>query len=205
MGTIGLDALFRKNCASRRIAIRLCRVGNRIIYWRPIIKKRAIRVNEQIDSPTVRLVDENGEQVGIVNAMDAIKRAEVAGLDLVEVSPNSVPPVCKIMDFGKFKYELAKKEKETKKKQHVILTKEIRMRPKIDEHDFNFKVKHAIKFIEEGHRVKASVMFRGREMVHLEFGNRVIEKFKEALEEVAKIEKDAKMEGGQLVIFFTKK
>ncbi len=205
MGTIGLDALFRKNCAFCWIAIRLCRIGNRIIYWRPIIKKRAVRVNEQIDSPTVRLVDENGEQVGIVNAMDAIKRAEVAGLDLVEVSPNSAPPVCKIMDFGKFKYELAKKEKETKKKQHVILTKEIRMRPKIDEHDFNFKVKHAIKFIEEGHRVKASVMFRGREMVHLEFGNRVIEKFKEALEEVAKIEKDAKMEGGQLVIFFTKK
>ena len=205
MGTIGLDALFRKNCAFCWIAIRLCRIGNRIIYSRPIIKKRAVRVNEQIDSQTLRLEDQNGEQVGIVNAMDAIKRAEVAGLDLVEVSPNSAPPVCKIMDFGKFKYELAKKEKETKKKQHVILTKEIRMRPKIDEHDFNFKVKHAIKFIEEGHRVKASVMFRGREMVHLEFGNRVIEKFKEALEEVAKIEKDAKMEGGQLVIFFTKK
>ncbi len=136
---------------------------------------------------------------------EATRRAEVAGLDLVEVAPNSVPPVCKIMDFGKFKYELAKKEKETKKKQHVIVTKEIRLRPKIDEHDFNFKVKHAIKFIEEGHRVKATVMFRGREMVHQEFGNRVIEKFKEALQEVAKIEKDAKMEGGQLVVFFTKK
>jgi translation initiation factor IF-3 len=151
------------------------------------------------------LVDENGEQVGIVNVMDAIRRAEAAGLDLVEVSPNSVPPVCKIMDFGKYKYELAKKEKETKKKQHVIVTKEIRLRPKIDEHDFNFKVNHARKFIEAGHRVKASVMFRGREMVHQEFGNRVLEKFKEAMEDLAKIEKDAKMEGGQLVIFFIKK
>ncbi len=150
-------------------------------------------------------MDENGQQVGIVSIAEATRRAEVAGLDLVEVAPNSVPPVCKIMDFGKFKYELAKKEKETKKKQHVIVTKEIRLRPKIDEHDFNFKVKHAIKFIEEGHRVKATVMFRGREMVHQEFGNRVIEKFKEALQEVAKIEKDAKMEGGQLVVFFTKK
>lgn len=140
-----------------------------------------------------------------MNVMDAIRRAEAAGLDLVEVSPNSVPPVCKIMDFGKYKYELAKKEKETKKKQHVIVTKEIRLRPKIDEHDFNFKVNHARKFIEAGHRVKASVMFRGREMVHQEFGNRVLEKFKEAMEDLAKIEKDAKMEGGQLVIFFIKK
>ncbi len=193
------------NRASKRFVTCLCRTGDRIIYWRPTIKKRTIRVNEQIDSPTVRLVDANGQQVGIVNATDALRRAETAGLDLVEVAPNSVPPVCKIMDFGKFKYELARKEKETKKKQHVIITKEIRLRPKINEHDFNFKVKHAIKFIEEGHRVKATVMFRGREMVHQEFGNRVIAKFKEALEEVAKVEKDAKMEGGQLVVFFTKK
>lgn len=169
------------------------------------IKKKVIRVNEQIDAPSVRLIDEKGEQVGVINKNEAIRRAEGVGLDLVEVSPNSAPPVCKIMDFGKFKYELAKKEKETKKKQHVIVTKEIRLRPKIEEHDFDFKLKHARKFLLEGNRVKALVMFKGREMIHQEFGKRVLERFIEALQDVAKIEKDAIMEGGQLVVFFTKK
>ncbi len=124
---------------------------------------------------------------------------------MVEISPNSTPPVCKIMDFGKFKYELAKKEKETKKKQHVVVTKEIRLRPKIEEHDFEFKLRHARKFLESGHRVKATVMFRGRENAHREYGERVLDKFSEALDDIAKIDKEAKMEGGQLVIFFTKK
>lgn len=124
---------------------------------------------------------------------------------MVEISPNSTPPVCKIMDYGKFKYELAKKEKETKKKQHVVVTKEIRLRPKIEEHDFEFKLRHARKFLEAGHRVKATVMFRGRENAHKEYGERVLDKFSEALDDIAKIDKEAKMEGGQLVIFFTKK
>jgi translation initiation factor IF-3 len=140
-----------------------------------------------------------------VRSQEAVSLAEAAGLDLVEVSPSAAPPVCKIMDFGKYKYEISKKEKETRKKQHVIVTKEIRMRPKIEEHDFDFKVKHARKFLEEGDRVKASVVFKGREMIHQEFGIRVMERLKEALEDIAKIEKDASMEGGQLIIFFTKK
>jgi len=169
------------------------------------IKKKIIRVNEQIEASSVRLIDEKGEQVGVVGKMDAIRRAIAAGFDLVEVSPNSAPPVCKIMDFGKFKYELAKKEKETKKKQHVIVTKEVRFRPKIEEHDFEFKLKHARQFLLEGHRVKASVMFRGREMIHQEFGKRVMARFVEALQDIAKMEKDPVMEGGQLVVFFTKK
>jgi len=169
------------------------------------IKKKSIRVNEQIDTSSVRLIDENGEQVGVVAIKDALIKAEVAGFDLVEISPNSSPPVCKIMDFGKFKYELAKKEKETKKKQHVIVTKEIRLRPKIDEHDFEFKLRHARKFLEEGNRVKATVMFRGRENAHKEYGERVLERFSEALNDIARIDKEAKMEGGQLVIFYTKK
>ncbi|HPG38389.1 MAG TPA: translation initiation factor IF-3 [bacterium] len=169
------------------------------------IKKKSIRVNEQIDTSSVRLIDENGEQVGVVAIKDALIKAEVAGFDLVEISPNSSPPVCKIMDFGKFKYELAKKEKETKKKQHVIVTKEIRLRPKIEEHDFEFKLRHARKFLEEGNRVKATVMFRGRENAHKEYGERVLEKFSEALDDIARIDKEAKMEGGQLVIFYTKK
>jgi len=124
---------------------------------------------------------------------------------LVEISPNSTPPVCKIMDYGKFKYELAKKEKETKKKQHIVVTKEIRLRPKIEEHDFEFKLRHARKFLESGHRVKATVMFRGRENAHKEYGERVLDRFSEGLDDIAKIDKEAKLEGGHLVMFFTKK
>jgi len=151
------------------------------------------------------LIDENGEQVGVVNIKDALTRADEAGYDLVEISPNSTPPVCKIMDYGKFKYELAKKEKETKKKQHVVVTKEIRLRPKIEEHDFEFKLRHARKFLESGHRVKATVMFRGRENAHKEYGERVLDRFSEGLDDIAKIDKEAKLEGGQLIMFFTKK
>lgn len=155
--------------------------------------------------PVVRLIDENGGQVGLVKINEALRKAEAVGLDMVEISPNSDPPVCKIMDFGKFKYELAKKEKETKKKQHVIVTKEIRLRPKIEEHDFDFKVKHARKFLEEGNRVKASVQFKGREMIHQEFGRRVMENFTKALEDIAKFDKEPAMEGGTLVVIYTKK
>ncbi|NOY58353.1 MAG: translation initiation factor IF-3 [Calditrichaeota bacterium] len=164
-----------------------------------------MRVNEQIDAPQVRLIDENGEQVGIVIIRDALQKAQDAGFDLVEVSPDAKPPVCKIMDFGKYKYELSKREKETKKKQHVIITKEIRLRPKIEEHDFQFKLRHARKFIEAGNRVKATVMFRGREKAHKEYGVKVLERFQEEIEDVAKVEKAAKMEGGHLIMFFTKK
>jgi translation initiation factor IF-3 len=153
----------------------------------------------------VRLIDEEGSQVGIVHVREALQRAENVGLDLVEVSPNASPPVCRLMDFGKYKYELSKKEKETKKKQHVIVTKEIRLRPKIETHDFDFKVRHARKFLEAGNRVKATVMFRGREMAHQEFGFKIMEKFAEAVEDIAKVEREAKMEGGQLNAFFTKK
>jgi translation initiation factor IF-3 len=126
-------------------------------------------------------------------------------MDLVEVSPAAAPPVCRLMDFGKYKYELSKKEKETKKKQHVIITKEIRLRPKIEEHDFEFKVRHARKFLESGNRVKATVMFRGREMAHKEYGFQVLEKFTEALDDIAKVDREAKIEGGQLNAFYVKK
>lgn len=153
----------------------------------------------------MRLIDENNQQVGIVDLSDALRRAEEAGLDLVEVAPNANPPVCKIMDFGKYKYELSKKEKETKKKQHVIITKEIRLRPKIEEHDFEFKARHARKFIEQGYRVKAAVLFRGREMAHREYGVRLLEKLKEYLSDIAKVDKEPSMEGGQLIMFFSKK
>ncbi len=134
-----------------------------------------------------------------------MRKSEEAGCDLVEVSPNAKPPVCKIMDFGKYKYELAKKEKETKKKQHVVVTKEIRLRPKIEEHDFEFKARHARKFLESGNRVKATVMFRGRERVHQEYGVKILDRLREELDDIAKIEKEPKMEGGQLIMYLTKK
>lgn len=175
------------------------------ILRRSKIKKKQIRVNEEIEAPAVRLIGAGGQQVGIVNVDIALEKAVEAGLDLVEVSPTSNPPVCKIMDFGKFKYELAKKEKENKKKQHVIVTKEIRFRPKTEDHDFEFKVRHARKFLEHGNRVKATVMFRGRENAHREYGEMILDKFKDALDDISKIEKDTMLEGGQLVLFLTKK
>ena len=127
------------------------------------------------------------------------------GLDLVEVSPNSDPPVCKIMDFGKYKYELSKKEKLVRKKQHVIHIKEIRLRPGIEAHDFDFKLKNARKFIEQGNKVKFNVIFRGREMAHQEFGQQLLTRITENLEDIAKPENDPKVEGRNMVLYLIKK
>lgn len=140
-----------------------------------------------------------------MNPDEGLEKADEAGLDLVEVSPNSKPPVCKIMDYGKYKYELAKKEKEKRKKQHTVVTKEIRLRPKTDEHDFQFKMRHARKFIESGNRLKATVMFRGRENAHREIGAELLNRLKEELSDIAKVEKDTKLEGGQLILYMVKK
>lgn len=153
----------------------------------------------------MRLIGPEGEQIGIVSTSEAQSRAEAANLDLVEVAPNAEPPVCRVMDFGKYKYELAKKEKTSKKKQTVIHVKEIRLRPKIEEHDFEFKSKHARKFIEEGDKVKVTVSFRGREMVHKEFGLEVIKRLEEVLSDIAKPERSPQQEGRNLVIYFVKK
>ncbi len=131
--------------------------------------------------------------------------AEQNNLDLVEVSPTAKPPVCKVMDFGKYKYELSKKEKETKKKQHVIVTKEVRLRPKIEEHDYMFKMRNARKFIEQGNRVKVSLFFRGREMVHKELGFEIMNQFLEDMSDIAKPDKPPKMEGNQIIMFLAKK
>jgi translation initiation factor IF-3 len=126
-------------------------------------------------------------------------------LDLVEVSPNSDPPVCKIMDFGKYKYELSKKEKAVRKKQHVIQVKEIRLRPSIEDHDFDFKLKNARKFLEQGNKVKFNVMFRGREMAHQEFGKELLNRIMEELNDIAKAENRPKLEGRNMVLFLIKK
>jgi translation initiation factor IF-3 len=130
------------------------------------------------------------------------KIAEDEGLDLVEISPDAKPPVCKVLDYGKYRYEISKKEKDSKKKQHVIIVKEIRIRPRTEEHDLEFKIKHARKFLEQKNKVKFTVMFRGREMAYKEFGEQLLDRVVEKLEDIAKIEMDKKLEGRNLTMTF---
>lgn len=145
--------------------------------------------------PQVRLIDDRGEQKGVVSTFDALRMAREAGLDLVEVSPNSSPPVCKILDYGKYKYDLKKKAHEAKKKQTVIKVKEVKMRPATDDHDIEFKVNHIKRFLEEGDKVKVTVVFKGREMVYQERGKAVLERVLTEVKEKAKVEQTPNMEG----------
>ncbi len=153
-----------------------------------------------ITSPQVRLVDENGEQVGVVPTADALRRAESAGLDLMEVSPNADPPVCKILDYGRFRYEAQKKKNEARKKQKVIEVKEIKMRPNIDTHDYEVKMRSIHRFIEDGDKVKVTMRFRGREMVHQDLGKQVLDRVRDEMEAVAKVEQFPKLEGRQMTM-----
>ena len=153
-----------------------------------------------ITSPQVRLVDENGEQVGVVSIADALRRAEDAGLDLMEVSPNADPPVCKILDYGRFRYEAQKKKNEARKKQKIIEVKEIKMRPNIDTHDYEVKMRSIHRFIEEGDKVKVTMRFRGREMVHQDLGKQVLDRVREEMEATAKVEQFPKLEGRQMTM-----
>ncbi len=141
------------------------------------------------------MIGPGGEQLGILPVEEALQRARDADLDLVEVSPNSRPPVCRILDYGKFKYEMAKKDRQAKKKQHTVQLKEMRFRPKIDEHDFQFKTRHIRSFLEAGSKVRTFVMFRGREMAYTEHGAKVLERVKEELSDIAIVEVPPKMEG----------
>lgn len=154
-----------------------------------------LRVNERIRISPVRLIDENGDQLGIVATDEARSLASDRGLDLVEVAPNARPPVCRFMDYGKYKYEQARKAREAKKKQHVIQVKEVKLRPKIETHDIEFKLRHAKRFLEEGHKVKFTLMFRGREVTHPELGVRLLEQVKDELEDLGEIESDISHEG----------
>jgi len=146
------------------------------------------------------LISADGEQVGIVEVQKAIDMAENDGLDLVEVAPNAKPPVCKIMDYGKYRYEISKKEKDSKKKQHVIVVKEIRIRPRTEDHDLEFKVKHAHKFLEQKNKVKFTVQFRGRELAYKQFGEDLLERVIEMLDDIAKVEGEKKFEGRSLTM-----
>jgi translation initiation factor IF-3 len=146
------------------------------------------------------LIDENGEMVGVLTKSEALQKAQNAGLDLVEVSPNADPPVCKILDYGKYKYEQQKKKAEAKKKQKVIEIKEIQLRPGIDENDFQVKLRAIRRFIEEGNKVKVSMRFRGREIAHHELGMQVLERLREELLETVKVENQPKLEGKQMIM-----
>jgi translation initiation factor IF-3 len=159
-----------------------------------------MRVNEQINTHEVRLIDETGENVGVVSTKDAIQRAENAGLDLVEISPGATPPVCKILDYGRFKYADQKKKAEARKKQKTIDIKEIKMRPNIDQHDYDVKMRSINRFIAEGDKVKVTMRFRGREMVHQDLGLNVLNRVRDELDSVAKIEQFPRVEGRQMIM-----
>ena len=163
------------------------------------------QLNEDINDREVRLIGENGEQMGIVSSDEALRIAEERGLDLVKISPQAVPPVCKLMNYGKYRFEQSKREKEARKNQHVVEIKEIRMSPGIDVGDFNTKLKNAQKFIADGNRVKVSVRFRGREMAHTDIGRDLLDKFAEQCAETASLDKGAKLEGRMMSIFLSPK
>ena len=159
-----------------------------------------MRVNERISASEVRLIDETGENVGVVSKIDALERAENAGLDLVEISPGADPPVCKILDYGRYKYVDQKKKSEARKKQKTIDIKEIKMRPNIDQHDYDVKMRSIFRFIADGDKVKVTMRFRGREMVHQDLGLKVLNRVRDQLEEVAKIEQFPRVEGRQMIM-----
>ncbi|MFO7525448.1 MAG: translation initiation factor IF-3 [Ignavibacteriaceae bacterium] len=166
-------------------------------------QKSSVRVNEEIKASKVRVIDVDGSQLGIFTVRDAIKLSVERGFDLVEIAPQAVPPVCKIIDFGKFKYEQQKRDKIQKKNQTVTILKEIRLHPNTDVHDFDFKVKHALNFLEDGNKVKVSVMFKGREMAYTEKGEELLNRFIEKMDDTAKVESPIKLEGRNMNVILT--
>ena len=158
------------------------------------------RINEGIDVPNIQLIDATGNNVGVVATAEALARAAEAGLDLVEISPNSEPPVCKILDFGKYKYENQKKAAEARKKQKTVEVKEVKMRPNIDTHDYEVKMRSVRRFFEEGDKVKLTLRFRGREMAHMELGMELLNKVREETATIAKVEAEPKLEGRQMMM-----
>lgn len=174
--------------------------------WRCfLIANLAHQTNEDIRDKEVRLISDSGEQLGIVSSEQALRMAEEQNLDLVKISPNTTPPVCKLMDYGKFRFEQTKREKEAKKNQRVVEIKEIRMSPSIDVHDFEVKLRNAQKFLTEGNRCKVTVRFRGREMTHTNLGQELLLRFAQQCEEIATMEKSPKLEGRHMSLFLSPK
>ena len=161
-----------------------------------------VRINERIRVPEVRVIGDEGEQLGVMDVRDAVRAAREKGLDLVEVAPNADPPVCRIIDFGKYQYEAKKKANEAKKKQVTITVKEVKFRPGTDDHDYEYRMKHARQWLQEGDKVKATIWFRGREMTHRELGARILEKLEKDLVDVGEVEARPRMEGNQMFIIF---
>ena len=164
------------------------------------ISKNELQVNEMIRDNELRIISADGEQLGVMDAKAAMKIAIESGLDLVKISPNAKPPVCKIMDFGKYKFELAKREKENRKNQKVVNIKEVQLSPSIDTNDFNTKARQASKFLKSGDKVRVKVRFRGRELTHSEIGKTLLDRFAEAVKEFGTIEKPAKLEGRNMIL-----
>ncbi|TAE34264.1 MAG: translation initiation factor IF-3 [Alphaproteobacteria bacterium] len=158
------------------------------------------RINEQIRVPKIRLIDADGEMIGVVTVREGIEMARAAGLDLVEVSPNAEPPVCKVLDYGKYKYMQQKRASEARKKQKIIQVKEIKLRPGIDDHDLEVKIRAVHKFLEEGDKVKLTLRFRGREMAHQELGMKLLVEIRDRLGEAVKVEHQPKLEGKQMIM-----
>jgi translation initiation factor IF-3 len=175
------------------------------IRRRPQKRGRFVRINERIRAPQIRLIGEDGEQIGIVPTREALRTALEREYDLVEVAPEATPPVCRIMDYGKYRYLQSKKAKASKKKQHTIQVKTIRFRPKTEEHDYVFKTKHIREFLEQGNKVKVSVDFRGRELAHRELGEKIIEKVKADLGDIGVPENQHKMEGRSMTMILIPK
>lgn len=175
-------------------------------FWRCFpIGKLEHQLNEEITDKEIRVIGADGTQLGIMAPADALQQAYEQDLDLVKISPNATPPVCKIMDYGKFRFEQTKKEKEAKKNQRIVEVKEIRMSPSIDTNDFNVKLKNAQKFLKDGDRVKVTVRFRGREMAHTNIGEELLKQFGESCAEVATVEKNPKLDGRHMSMFLSPK
>ncbi|MRH22621.1 translation initiation factor IF-3 [Rhodovulum strictum] len=166
----------------------------------PPTRETGPRVNERIRAPEIRLIGADGENIGVVSPERAMALAAEAGLDLVEISPNATPPVCKIMDFGKFKYETQKRESEARKKQKIIEIKEVKFRPNTDTHDYEVKMRSVVRFLEDGDKVKVTLRFRGREMAHQNLGRDLLERVAEDVKEIGKVENMPKLEGRQMVM-----
>ena len=176
------------------------------MFWGCLpISSKELQINEQIRDNEVRVIDFDGSQLGIMTSAEALEKAYARDLDLVKIAPKAVPPVCKIIDYGKYRFEQAKREKEAKKNQHVVEIKEIRLSLNIDTHDFNTKLGHAKRFLAEGNKVKVSIRFRGREMGHPEHGTVIMQKFAEACAEDANVERAAKLEGRSMFMFLAPK
>ena len=166
----------------------------------PPVQKDGPRINEEIRVPKVQLIDQTGHNIGAIDVRLALEKAQEAGLDLVEIAPNSTPPVCKILDYGKYKYQAQKKAAEARKKQKVVEIKEIKLRPMIDEHDYNVKMRSIQRFFDEGDKVKVTLRFRGREMAHQELGYQLLNRVRDDTSKVAKVEQEPRFEGRQVVM-----